>query len=67
MFEELYVYFFCKLTNKRKDKSTMHHLPTQDFFPCIFILALFLSASSVFSMDLIKHEENMNTPEDLKP
>lgn len=46
-----------------KDKNTTHHLLAQDFFPCFF----FSPASTLFSMDLIKHEENMNTPEDLKP
>ena len=40
-----------------KDKNTTHHFPAKYFFP----------ASSVFSMDLIKCKENMNTAEDLKP
>jgi len=33
----------------------------------IFQLNIFFLASSVFSMDLIKCKENMNTAEDLKP
>ena len=44
-----------------KDKNTTSS--SSRFFSLLF----FSPASTVFSMDLIKHEENMNTPEDLKP